>query len=206
MAEASMERGWVVGQCVCVRVCQEFTPKRGTPRIHLGSGNDHHLVLGTLGDGIPTGSRSGCAGLLLPLAVLGASRQHLPDHAARPRAGVLLGDPGAHQGYHRLWEESSGSACPGQGSTEGQECPCTLGLHIPRFIFLQQLDPEPQEGTTRALSTHIRQQNSCWEQRPMRAMPGGQERWEQNPPRRSQSWADARTGGSPAGHGERRRL
>lgn len=38
----------------------------------------------------------------------------------------------------------------------------------------------------------------------MRPIPGGQERWEQNPPRRSHSWADAPTGDSPAGHRERR--
>lgn len=69
----------------------------------------------------------------------------------------------------------------------------TLELHIPCFF--------PHRQQTR---THIRQQNSCSEQRPMRPIPGGQERWEQNPRRRSQSWVDAPTGGSPAGHGDSR--
>lgn len=144
-----------------------------------GSGNSHHRVLGTLGQGIPVASRAGWPRLLLPLAVLGASKQHRSGHAARARAGVLLGGPGAHQGYQRLREERSGSACP---SCEGS------GMSL----------------TPKASRTHIRQQNSCSEQSPTRPIPGGQERAEQNPPRRSQSCADARSGGSPAGHGERR--
>jgi len=39
-------------------------------------------------------------------------------------------DHGAHQGYHRLQEERSGSACPNQGSSEVSGLSCALGLHI----------------------------------------------------------------------------
>lgn len=48
------------------------------------------------------------------------------------------GDPGIHQGYHRLQEERSESACPNQGSSEDSvmsPCPwaaySTLFLHQP---------------------------------------------------------------------------
>lgn len=90
---------------------------RYTHTSHSGNAN-HHLVLGTLGKGIPTGSWSIYPGLLLLPVVLGASPQHRPEHAARTQAGLrlLLGyrhrELGAHQGYQRLQEERSGTACP----------------------------------------------------------------------------------------------
>lgn len=98
---------------------------------------------------------------------------------------------------------------PARAALRVRNVPAPLGCTFPVLFSSNSLSPNPKREQPEPwgeLWTHIRQQNSCWEQRPMRAMPGGQERWEQNPPRRSQSWADARTGGSPAGHGERRRL
>lgn len=97
----------------------------GKKPTHLGRNANHHLVLGMLGYRIPTGPWSGCPRLLPLLAVFSAFVQHHPDHTAGLRvfsegcSEVGARDPGGHQGYHRLQEKTSGSACPNQGSSEG---------------------------------------------------------------------------------------
>lgn len=121
---------------------------------HLSSGNaNHHLVLGMGrgGKGFPRDQGLAVRGCRCSRQCLVPPRRIVP--ATLQGCGVVsdscskIGarDPGGHQGYHRLQEERSGSACPNQDGSEGSGVsPCPWAVYSP--LFLQQHHLQPQEA------------------------------------------------------------